>query len=81
MINNRLEILVLDRRNGIISSEYIDVQSLLGFLNRSGNIRRFQVVARKGKKAIFFDRLDDLNQLVKDIGDFQVEQRQPVAPL
>ena len=69
----RLEILVLDRRNGIISSEYIDVQSLLGFLNRSGNVHRYQVVARKGKKAIFFDKLDP-NELVKEINSFQNEQ-------
>ena len=73
MNNNRLEILVLDRRNGIISSEYIDVQSLLGFLNRSGNVHRFQVVVRKGKKAIFFDRLDP-NELVKEITDFQIDK-------
>jgi hypothetical protein len=77
MINNRLEILVLDRRNGIISNEYQDVQSLLAFLNRSGNIHRFQVMARIGKKAVYFDRLDDLNQLVKDVAEFQNQQRQP----
>lgn len=66
----RLEILVLDRRNGIISSEYIDVQSLIKYLERTGNIHRYQVVARKGKKAIYFDRLDP-HELTKEIQEFQ----------
>ncbi len=69
---NRLEILILDRRNGIICQEYIDVQSVLGFLHRSGHIHRFSVVARRGKKALFFDKID-LATFPKEVNDFATQ--------
>jgi hypothetical protein len=70
---NRIEILILDRRNGIICQEYIDAQSVLAFLNRSGHIHRFQVLVRKGEKAIYIEKIDVTNFVTK-INDFQNQQ-------
>lgn len=70
---NRLEILLLDRKNGVICNEYVDTTSLLNFLHRSGNIHRYQVVARKGKKAIYIDRIDPTT-IGKELTEFQNQQ-------
>lgn len=70
---NRLEILLLDRKNGVICNEYIDVVSVMMFLHRTGHPNRFSVVARKGKKALFIDRVD-IATLTKELTDFQNQQ-------
>ena len=70
---NRLEILLLDRRNGVICNEKIDVQSVLDFLHRTGNVRRFQIVARRGKQAIYIDNIDILT-IGKELNDFALQR-------
>jgi hypothetical protein len=67
---NRLEILVLDRKNGIISNEYVDIPSMMSFLVRSGRSRSLQIVARKGEKALFIERID-MTTIQKQLTEFQ----------
>lgn len=71
---NRLEILILDRRNGVICNENMDVQSCMAFLARSGHINRFQIVARRGKRAIFIENVDPLTTS-KELSDFAIERQ------
>lgn len=70
---NRIEILILDRRNGIICQEYIDAQSVLAFLNRTGRINRFQIVVRKGDKALYIEKID-VTTFQRTVNDFQTQQ-------
>ena len=70
---NRLEILVLDRRNGVICNEYIDTQSVMSFFHRTGNIHRFQIVARRGKHALFIEKIDPVT-VAKELSDFDIQQ-------
>jgi hypothetical protein len=70
---NRIEILILDRRNGIICQEYIDAQSVLAFLHRTGHVNRFQVVVRKGEKALYIEKID-VATFTKTVNDFQTAQ-------
>ena len=70
---NRIEILILDRRNGVICQEYIDAQSVLAFLNRTGHINRFQFVIRKGDKALSVEKMD-VATFSKLVNDFQTAQ-------
>ena len=72
---NRLEILLLDRKNGVIAGEYIDVQSVLGYFHRSGHINRFQIVARRGERALFIDHVD-IATIAKKLSDFAIERQQ-----
>jgi hypothetical protein len=69
---NRLEIILLDRANGVITGEYIDVQSVLMFFKRSLGVRKLQIVARKGEKALFIDKIDPTT-VVKKLNDFAME--------
>lgn len=69
---NRLEILILDRRNGVICQEYIDVQSVMSFFHRSGHVHRFNIVARKGKRALYIDKIDPLT-ITKELNDFAIQ--------
>ena len=67
---NRLKILVLHKSGTF--NEFIDIQSMLGYLHRCGHLNNFQVVATKGRRAIFFEKIDVVD-LIKDIGEFQIQ--------
>lgn len=69
-----MEILVLDRRNGVICNEYVDSTSLINFFTRTGNLRRFQVVVRKGEKALYIDQIDIVS-LPGKINDFNTNTK------
>jgi hypothetical protein len=70
---NRLEILVLDRRNGIISAEFVDVPTLMSFLIRTGRARQLQLVVRNGNKTLYVEKLD-MTTLQHDLLEFQTKQ-------
>lgn len=72
---NRIEILVLDRRNGVICNEYVDAQSVLAFFHRTGHLNRFQIVVRKvgTTKAIYFDKVD-ITTFTTEVNTFQTQQ-------
>ena len=67
---DRLKILVLDRNNGVICNECVDVETMMSFLHRSNRIHKLQVVAYKGKSAIFFEKIDP-QTIVKELFEFQ----------
>ena len=66
---NRLEILVLNK-SAEIYTRYVDIPSVMGFLHRTGRPNNFAIVAHKGPKAIFIEKLDPAT-LVKILTDFQ----------
>ncbi len=69
---NRLQIIVLDRRNGVIPNEYVDIPSLMAFLLRSGRGRSLQVLAVKDKKSLFIEKID-MTTLQKELTEFQTK--------
>lgn len=70
--NNRLEIFVLNRPSETYLS-FIDIQSTIGFLQRTGRIHNFSIAAHKGQKAIFIDRIDPVT-IEQELGNFQNQQ-------
>lgn len=68
----RLTILVLDRKNGVIANEYVDSQSLLSFLLRTGRAHQLQlsVHIQGTDKALFIEKID-VATLSKTIQEFQ----------
>lgn len=69
---NRLQIIVLDRRNGVIPNEYVDIPSLMAFLLRSGRARSLQVLAIKNKRSLFIEKID-MTTLQKELTEFQTK--------
>ncbi len=69
---NRLQIIVLDRKNGVIPNEYVDIPSLVAFLLRTGRARSLQVLAIMGKKSLFIEKLD-MTTLQKELTEFQTK--------
>jgi hypothetical protein len=68
-MNNRLEILILNRSAEIYTS-YQDILSVMSFLNRTGRVNNFSIVAHKGPRALFIDKLEPAT-LVKTLTEFQ----------
>ena len=69
----KFEILVLNRRDGIIPSEFVDVPSVMSFLIRMGrNATLFSIIARRGEKAIFIEKIINMNELNKRLTEFMV---------
>ena len=66
---NRLELLVLNR-SAEVYTKYCDVPSVLSFLARTGRPNNFSIVAHKGRKAIYIERLDPAT-LANELNDFQ----------
>ncbi len=69
---NRLQIIVLDRRNGVIPSEYIDIPELMSFLLRTGRARSLQILATMGKRCLYIDKID-MTTLQKELTEFQIK--------
>ena len=71
---DRLKIFVLNRLSdgdGIYTT-YIDVQSVMNFLHRTGRPHNFSVMAVKGKRSLYIDRLDAAT-LAKDLNNFAIQ--------
>lgn len=69
----KFEILVLNRRDGIIPSEFVDVPSVMSFLLRLGrNATSYSIVAHRGKKSIFVEKITNINDLNKELTEFMV---------
>ena len=71
---NRLKIFVLNRLSegdGIYTT-YIDIPSVMAFLNRTGHVNRFSIMAVKGKRSLYIEKLDPVS-LVKLLSDFMIQ--------
>lgn len=64
--------MVLDRRNGVISGEYVDSASVLSFLLRTGRAHQLQISVHINgtNKALFIEKID-IATLQKTILEFQ----------
>ena len=69
---NRLTIILIDRKNGVIPGEFVDSQSVLAFLLRTGRARNLQLSAHitGTTKAMFLEKID-VTTLQKDLLEFQ----------
>lgn len=69
---NRLEILVINRlsKNDGVFTSYVDIPSVINFLARTNYATRFSIVARKGNRSIFLEKLDP-STLSKQLLAFQ----------
>lgn len=52
--------------------KYADIQSVIGFFNRMSRANAYSVMARRGEKAIFFEKIENLNDLNKRLTEFMV---------
>jgi len=67
----KFEIYLLHRDE--IYVKYIDVPSTISFLSRIRNgVMAYSVMARRGKKAIFIEKITNLNDLNKELTEFMV---------
>ena len=69
----KFEILVLNRRDGIICAEFADVPAVTSFILRIGRrATSYTIVAFRGKKALHIDKIPNLNDLTKELTEFMV---------
>jgi hypothetical protein len=67
----KFEIYLLHRDE--IFVKYVDVQSTISFLSRIRNgVMAYSVMARRGKKAIFIEKIANLLELEKELTEFMV---------
>jgi hypothetical protein len=69
---NRLQVFVLNHLSegdGIFTT-YIDISSVMSFLNRVGRVNRFSILAVKGKRSLYIEKLDP-STLLKQLTEFQ----------
>jgi hypothetical protein len=66
---NRLNILVLNK-SAEVYVPYIDIPSVIAFLQRTGRPNNFMIVAYKGKRSLVIEKLDP-STLIKELTDFQ----------
>lgn len=66
---NRLKILVLNK-SAEVYVPYIDIPSVMSFLQRTGRPNNFMIVAYKGKRSLVIEKLDPAT-LIKILTDFQ----------
>lgn len=71
---DRLKIFVLNRlsQGDGIYTTYSDVQSVINFLQRTGRPQNFSIVATKGKRSLYIERLDAVT-LAKDLNNFAIQ--------
>lgn len=70
----RLTIILIDQRNGVIPGEFVDSQSVLAFLLRTGRARNLQLSVHitGTTKALFLEKID-MTTLQKDLLEFQTK--------
>jgi len=70
----RLTIILIDKRNGVIPGEFVDAQSVIAFLLRTGRARNLQLSAHitGTTKAMFLEKID-VTTLQKDLLEFQTK--------
>jgi len=71
-MNDRLEIIVLNRPGGIYLS-FNDVESTMRYFYRTGHLRNYSVFAHKGKYLLFVDKIDDVNDLMKKLNTLAIQ--------
>ena len=66
---NRLKLFCLNNPAEIFTT-YADLASLMNFLNRTGRLKIFSILAVKGNRSLFIERTDNPNELIKLVTDF-----------
>ena len=69
----KFEVLVLNRRDGVICAEFVDVPSVVNFLIRVGRrATSYEIIAFRGEKSIRIEKLPNINDLNKKLTEFMV---------
>lgn len=71
-MNDRLEIIVLNRP-GEIFLPFNNVDSAMRYFFRTGHIQNYSVFAHKGKHLLFFEKIDDVNDLMKQLNELAIK--------
>ena len=71
---DRLELYVLNRLSQFdgIYTAYVSIPDVMAFLNRTGHVNRFSIMAVKGKRSLYIEKLDPVS-LVKLLSDFMIQ--------
>lgn len=69
---NRLKLIVLNNPAEIFTT-YVTVADLINFLNRTGRPRIFSVLAIKGNRSLFIDRIENPLELEMELNDFAIQ--------
>jgi len=71
---NRIQIFVLNQPNEIYT-KYVDVQSALAFITRTGRIRNFLIIIQKGNNARVWEpaKATSLIELQREMMDFAAQ--------
>jgi hypothetical protein len=69
---NRLTLFCLNRSAEIFVT-YVDVPSLMNFLLRTGRPKIFSILAVKGNKSLFIDRIDNPRVLESQLIQFSTK--------
>jgi len=71
---NRLQLLVLNKtsdRDGIYTV-YMDVPNVIAFLQRTGHLNRYMILASKGTKSLFIHKIDP-STINQQLNTFQTQ--------
>lgn len=69
----KFEILVLNRRDGIICAEFADVPAVTSFILRIGRrAASYTIIALRGKEALRLEKIPNLTDLTKELTEFMV---------
>lgn len=69
---NRLKLFCLNNPAEIYTP-YSDVNSLINFLERTGRCKIFSIVAVKGARSLFIERIDNVYELQRVLNEFAVK--------
>jgi len=74
-ISVKFEIYLLHREEVFV--KYLDVTSVINFLSRSyAASKSYSIVARRGERAIFIEKITNLNELSKKLMEFMTNTTQ-----
>lgn len=68
---NRLKIFCLNNTAEVFTT-YVSIPDLMSFLNRTGRLKIFSILATKGTRCMFIERTDNPNEIIKKINDFNL---------
>lgn len=68
---NRLKIFCLNNPAEVFTT-YVSIPDLMNFLNRTGRLKIFSILATKGNRSLWIERSDNPNEIIKKINDFNL---------
>jgi len=70
---NRLKIFVMNNPAEIFTT-YVSILDVMNFLNRTGRLGIFSILAVKGDKSLWIEKANNPNELMSKLNDFSQKQ-------